>query len=285
MVNPNINSFSQTPVQGQMDLSIGSSVVTGYVSANQATALIAGQAVKGDNATPSTNFDGPPPLLALASNSDPCMGFVARNIKDINAPTYAKVELALEGSCMYMTSDSTTVGINRFGPVEYNTSTNTVLAWQGVNPICGYAYDAAINAGDLIRVLVKSPQLSAQNTNQSLKNVQFTVTQAQVNAGLTLIPALAGKAITVTNYSMQTTGTFATGTAVVLEDTNGSPVVVTTVVTADLGNVNFPGAAGNTLGVGFGVPLTSGKGLQIVKTGSSFTGGTAVLLNITYKQA
>ena len=69
-----------------------------------------------------------------------------------------------------LTSDSTTVGITRFGPVEYNTATNTVLAWQGVNPICGYAYDAAINAGDLIRVLVKSPQLSAQNTAQGLKN-------------------------------------------------------------------------------------------------------------------
>jgi hypothetical protein len=188
----------------------------------------------------------------------------------------------MENSCMYMTASG---AITRFGPVEYNTGTNQVTAWAGVNPIVGYAYDAAINANDLIRVLIRNPQLSGSNTNGTLKVAQFTVTQAQINAGLTLIPGVAGKAITVTNYQMQTTGSFATGTAIVLEDTNVSPVVVTTVVTADLANVNFPGAAGNTVGVGFGQPLTSGKGLQVVKTGSAFTGGTAALITVTYTQA
>lgn len=282
MTNPLINQFSQLPVQGQLDLSFTGAVVTAYVSANQATALIAGQAVKGDNTAPTTAQDGPPPVMALASAADPAIGFVVRNIKDINAPTYSRVELAMDGACMYMTASG---AITRFSPVEYNTSTNQVTAWGGVNPIVGYAYDAAINASDLIRVLIKSPQLSSANTSGTPHVAQFTVTQAQINAGLTLIPGIAGKAITVTSFQMQTTGTFATGTSIELEDTNSSPVPVATIITADLGNVNFPGATGVTMGVGFGQPLTSGKGLQVVKNGSAYTGGTAALITITYTQA
>lgn len=284
MVNPNINSFAQTPVQGQMDLSFIGSVVSARVSANQVTALIAGQAVAGDTTTPGTAQDGVPPVLALTNGSVAAIGFIARNIKDINFPTNARLELAMDGSCMYMTSDSTVVGINRFGPVEYNATANTVLAWQGVNPIVGYAYDAAINAGDLIRVLIRSPQLSVSNTAGAIKNLSVTLTQAQVNAGAIIIPAVAGKAITVTNYVANATGSWATGTAVVVEDTNGSPVAVTTIAQADIANVNFPGAAGNTLGT-FGTPLTAGKGLQVVHTGSAFTGGTNITFNISYIQA
>jgi hypothetical protein len=286
MVNPNINSFAQTPVQGQMDLSFIGSVVSARVSANQATALIAGQAVAGDNATPSTAQDGVPPVLALTNGSVPALGFVVRNIKDINAPTNARIELAMEGACMYMTSDSTVVGITRFAPVEYNATANTVLAWQGINPIVGYAYDAAINAGDLIRVLIKSPQLSAASQGGGVKNAIFTVTQAQVNAGLTLIPAVAGQTIYVHDFNTRTTGSWATGTAVVLEDTAGSPVLAATLAQADLGNVLFPGATGVTLGAGYGgVGLTAGKGLQIAGTGSAFTGGTAIIVDLTYSQA
>lgn len=287
MSNPNINQFAQTPVQGQIDLSYpGNSTVTGRTSNSQVTALIAGQAVIGDNATPGATFDGPPPVLAMTANNQPCLGFVVRNIKDQSFPANARLELALDGACLYVTSSAANSGaINRFGPVEFDFATNTVLAWGGVNPICGYAYDAALNAGDVFRILVRSPQLSSSNTSSSPRVAQFTVTQAQVNAGLVIIPAITGKSVTVTNFQMQTTGTFATGTSIELEDTNGTPVAVATVVTADLANVNFPGATGVTMGVGFGQPLTLSKGLQIVKNGSAFTGGTNVLLTLTYTQA
>lgn len=287
MVNPNINSFAQTPVQGQMDLSFVGSVVSARVSANQATALIAGQAVAGDATTPSTNYDGVPPVIALTNGSVPALGFVVRNIKDINAPTNARIELALDGACMYMTSDSTTVGINRFGPVEYNATANTVLAWQGVNPIVGYAYDAAINAGDLIRVLIRSPQLSGSNTSSTIKNASFVATLAQINAGLTLIPGITGKKITVTNYVAQVTGAFTTGTSVELESTNASPVAVTTIAEAGLTNgaILTPNSSNTTLGVGFGGPLGSGDGLKVVNNGTASAGGTSIQFNITYTQA
>jgi hypothetical protein len=281
MTNPNINQFAQTPVDGQMDLSFVGSVVSARVSANQASALIAGQAVAGDNTAPSTAQDGVPPVIALTNGSVPAIGFVVRNIKDQNAPTNARIELAMDGSCMYKTAEG---AISRFAPVEYDATNNQILAWGGVNPVVGYAYDAAINAGDIIRILIRSPQLGLANTAGGVKNVSFTVTQAQVNAGKTLIPAVAGKTITVLNYLVNATGTWATGTAVVIEDTNASPVAVVSIATADIGNVNFPGAAGNTITT-LGLPLTAGKGLQVVGTGSAFTGGTNLVINLTYTQA
>lgn len=288
MVNPNINSFAQTPVQGQMDLSFLGSVVTARVSNSQVTALIAGQAVKGDTAAPSTAQDGPPPVLSLASASDPALGFVVRNIKDINAPANARIELAMDGSCMYMTSDAANSGaITRFAPVEYNVTNNTVVAWAGVNPIVGYAYDAAINSGDLIRVLVRSPQLSGSNTSSSIKNATVVATLAQINAGLIIIPGVTGKKITVTSYVAQVTGNFATGTSVELESTNASPVAVTTIAEAGLttGAVLTPNSANTTLGVGFGGPLGSGDGLKVVNNGTAQTGGTSIQFNVSYTQA
>lgn len=284
MANPNINSFGQTPVQGQMDLSFVGAVVTAYVSANQATALIAGQCVKGDNTAPGTAQDGPPPVMALASASDPCIGFVSRNIKDINAPTYSRVELAMAGSCMYMTA---TAAITRFGPVEYNTSTNKVTAWAGVNPIVGYAYDAAISADDLIRVLIRSPQIGSENTTQLVKTVNVTATLAQINAGLTLIPGVTGKKITLLDYTARVNGSsFAGGTNVLLQSTNGTPVVASTIAEAGLvsGAVLKPTSANTTLGAGFSVPLGTSDGLQVAATGTHTT-ATGITFTLTYNQA
>lgn len=291
MVNPNINSFGQTPIQGQLDLSaVGGNVFAARVSSNigNGVTLIAGQAVKGDNATPGTAQDGIFPVLPLASNSDPAIGFVKYSIKDSSFGVNQRLELAMADTVMYMTSDSTTVGINRFGPVEYNATANTVLAWQGINPIIGFAFDAAINAGDVIRVRISSPQISAANTSQSIKNITVLATLAQINAGLTLISGITGKKITVTGYSGQVIGTFATGTGIYLQSTNVSPVRAATILTADIAGTGdiTPNSANTTLGVGFGGPLGSGDGFQVIKDGATaLTGGTSIQFNISYTQS
>ena len=271
-----------------MDLSFVGSVVSARVSSSQSGSLIAGQAVKGDNTTPGTSQDGVPPVLSLASASDPAIGFVVRNIKDQNFSANARLELALAGAVMYMTSDTANSGaITRFSPVEYSTANNTVLAWGGVNPIVGIAYDAAINAGDLIRVLIKSPQLEASNTSGGVKTVTVTATQAQINAGLTLIPGVTGKKIDVLNVVNRVVGTFATGTSVELESTNASPVAVLTYLEAAIGGttVLYPNSANVTTGAGFAAALGSGDGLQVVNNGSAQTGGTSMQFTITYTQA
>lgn len=289
MSNPNINQFAQTPVQGQIDLSYpGNSTVTGRVSNSQATALIAGQAVIGDNATPGATFDGPPPVLAMTANSQPCLGFVVRNIKDQSFAANARLELALDGACLYVTSSAANSGaINRFGPVEFDFATNTVLAWGGVNPICGYAYDASINAGDVFRILVRSPQLGTASSGNGVRTINITKTLAQINAGGSLISGIAGKAITVLDYTARVNGaSFAGGTNIKLQSSNGTPVVVATMVEADLVTtaVLKPTSGSTVLGAGFSVPLGSGDGLNIASTGTHTT-ATGITLTLTYTQA
>ena len=273
-----LNQFSQTTVQGQLDLEFQGSVISAQVSANQATALVAGQPVKIENSA-----GGVPKMLALTSNTDPVFGFVSRNLKDQNFPTYAALEVALTDSVMYMTANASSPTIARGAPVEVDYVTNTVLASQGINPVVGYALDQAANAGDLIRVYI---DLSVGNVSRGVKTVNVTATTAQINAGLVLIPGKAGAKVTVLDYIARVTGAFATGTSVELESTNVSPVAVSTIAEAGLTNgaVLGPWSANTTLGAGFGTAMGSGDGLQIVNNGSAQTVGTSIQFTITYQQ-
>lgn len=280
----NINQFAQTPVDGQLDLSFMGSVVSARVANSVVTPFVAGQAVAGDTTTPGTAQDGPPSCIALANNAMPCLGFVVGNIKDINRPANSNFELAMEGSVMYKTSSST---IARFAPVEYDIATNTVLAWGGINSICGYAYDAAVTSGDLIRIMVRTPQLSQNASGSTVKSQSFTVTLAQINAGAVLISGIAGKKITVTDYTFRVNGaSFAGGTNILLESTNGTPVVVSTIAEAGLVTtaVLKPTSANTTLGAGFSIPLGTGDGLQIASTGTQTT-ATGANVTLSYIQA
>jgi len=111
------------------------------------------------------------------------------------------------------------------------------------------------------------------------------VTIAQVNTGLTIIPAVIGRKYKVVGVWMQFAGAWAACTDVRVGDTAGTPVVVITVAQAQAGDgdVHSEDAGTNTLGVGFGVDLTESKGVQIYKTGSTATTGTGVLLRVLYK--
>ena len=89
------------------------------------------------------------------------------------------------------------------------------------------------------------------------------------------------------NYVARVTGAFTTGTAVILQSTNVTPVLVTTLAEAALTNgaILTPGSANTTLGAGFATPLGSGDGLKVVNSGSNQAGGTSILFSITYDQA
>lgn len=271
----NLNQFGQTPVQGQLDLqSRGGSVFTGQVSSAQVTALIPGQAVKIEDSA-----GGVQKLLSCA-DTDQADGFVIFTLKDQNFPTLKYAEFALFGSVMYMTSNA---AIARNGRVEVRNSDQTVGPAGGINPVVGWAMDKATATGQLIRIFITTEAQSGQ----AVKNVSVTATLAQINAGLVLIPGSAGKKINVTNFTAKVLGTFLTGTAVVLESTNASPVVIGTEAAAGLttGATITPADANMTLGAGFAAPLGTGDGVQVVKTGSSFTGGTSITFNLTYTQA
>jgi len=134
--------------------------------------------------------------------------------------------------------------------------------------------------GDLIKAFADLFDGSIERT------LVTTVTTAEINAGKVLIPAIDGVSIVPTGYAMVVAGAYATGTNIKLQDEADTPVVVVTALTAALTDgAKIPGdstVANVTNGAGYLAPLTAGKGLKIVKTGTDFTVGTSIKLVIRY---
>lgn len=276
----NINQYSVTTVQGQLDLQAPSTVITGRVDSAQATALVAGQPVK-----ITTTAGGLPAFVAISSNSDKTFGYVSRNLKDASYAANSIFELATADSIIWLTANG---AIARGSAVEnVYTTAGLITASGGINPIIGVTLDVAVNNGDLVRVLLRTPIIVETAATAAVFTQSVTATLAQINAGLTLIPGVTNQKINVLNYTARVSGNFATGTAVILQSTNASPVLVSTIAEAGLttGAVLLPSSANTTLGAGYSVPLGSGDGLQVVNSGSAQTGGTSITFTITYQQA
>lgn len=292
MTSLNQNQFAMIAVQGDLDLQYNGGVISAIVSSAQVTPLVAGQAVKID----TTVGHGMIPILGLAANSDSTFAFVIRTLKDQNFPANQAVEIALQGSVMQMTSGAT---ITRGDKLEVVQSNNTVITNAGTNPVVGFALNTVTTPGDLVRVYILTPGVSLAQNIASVAGLQaaldarvqtavISVSQAQLNAGQVLIAGVGGKAITVVDMVATFTGTFAAGTAMVVESTNVTPVVYLTETLAGMaaGTIVAPDPhdTHQTLGAGVGVPLGTGDGLQVVHTGSAFTGGTAIAFLISYVQ-
>lgn len=286
------NMFRMVPVQGGLDLEFAGSVITARVSPNQATPLIAGQAVKLDTAITG----GVPAVVALAADTDSPIGFVARNLKDASDAANANFELALDGTVMWMTASA---AITRGDKLQTVIASNKVATNAGTNPIVGWALDAAAGDGSVFRAYILAPAYAAAQNIATIAGLQaaldarpqvatVSATLAEINAGKVLIAGVTGKQITILDFVERVTGNFATGTAMVLESTNGTPVLVQTELVAALTNgaIVLPQASdtNETLGAGFAVALGVNDGLQVVKTGSAMTGGTKVDFQITYTQ-
>ncbi len=182
----------------------------------------------------------------------------------------------------YNYSDTVQDGVN-----GSNTGNYYMCAVPGVSTL----WTTDLAAGDWIlffntQAIINSAVAIAQNSAQI---AIVTLTQAQLNAGQTLIAGVNGKAITVMGIQVTYSGAFATGTALVIKSTNASPVTVFTETLAGMGAglqiAPDSNDSNQTLGEGFGIPLGSGDGLQAVHTGSNFTGGTSLTFSILFKQA
>ncbi len=144
------NQFAQTPEQGQLDLMVGGNVVSCQVDAGQATALVAGQAVKMVDSA-----GGIPKVIACAADEDDVFGFVIYDIRRSSFPALSKIEVAFfRGSVMYMTAGA---AIPRNGQVMIVPGTIKVVTVTATNRIVGRAYDKAAADGDLIRVVIDLP--------------------------------------------------------------------------------------------------------------------------------
>lgn len=121
-----------------------------------------------------------------------------------------------------------------------------------------------------------------------LQSYYGTVSLAQLQAGITLIPAVAGYTITPIFYKFVIAGTAGGSGNLVLEDTNGTPVVITTITEAALNTAGNGGVlsseqvvSGKTDGAGMCAPLTAAKGIQIAAA-AGITTLTSIFVCIEY---
>lgn len=112
-----------------------------------------------------------------------------------------------------------------------------------------------------------------------------TATRAQINAGLAIVAAIPGATITPIAYTMTCIGAFGALTDIRISTSDASPVDIFTVAQADLTDGSKHGTVSSTttLGAGFAVAGTKGKGINIRKTGSTATTATSATVTLHYK--
>jgi hypothetical protein len=147
----NINQFAQTPVKGQLDLSVGvKQVLSCQVDTSSAGSLVNGQAVKLVDVK-----GGIPNVVECAADSDNVFGFIVYDIKDKAFNAGDKVEIAFaRGSVMYMEASAAIVP---YAKVAIVISGQKVVTASTGKMIVGYAIDKAAASGELIRVMIDLP--------------------------------------------------------------------------------------------------------------------------------
>ncbi len=237
----------------------GSNVISAAVSADQVTALVAGQPVKIENSA-----GGVPKVLALAANADSTAGFVGYNLKDISYPANARCELALAGTVMYMTAGG---AISRWGNVEVVYTTNKVIAAGGTNPVVGIAFDKAAADGDLIRVMVLNASLSGSNTISNISGLQAALNALQAP----VLPYEASTAISTAGNGVLTGAGIVgklitrTGPSAVFTDATDTAVAIVAALNTYVAGSSFEVQIKNT--TAYAQTITAGVGVTL--TGNS----------------
>jgi predicted RecA/RadA family phage recombinase len=141
------NQFRQTTDVGYLDLQTGlNNVLTCVHLADEATPLVPGNTVK-----LADNFTAIPSVEASAI-TEVAFGVAVRNLKDADFPAEARLEIAREGTVMFMMASA---AIARGAEVQYNPTTNKVATQASTNATLGVALDKAAADTDIIRVIIK----------------------------------------------------------------------------------------------------------------------------------
>lgn len=147
------NQFALSELVGTTDLRFNGDTISVQVDASQATALVAGEAVKVVDSA-----DGVPKVVAISAITDEVFGFVNFDIKSKSFPAGSRCEISQAGNVMYLYA---TAAIARGARVYSALSTK-----GGVQPTVstanyvGYAIDKASTAGQLIRVKLVCPSFT-----------------------------------------------------------------------------------------------------------------------------
>jgi hypothetical protein len=143
----NLNQFTMTQEKGQLTLGLNTNVLSLQINVN------------------STNTFGPATAVKLIGSkkvekalpTDKIFGFITFQRKT-NAYTAGKmVEVAFDNTVMIMEASGT---INA-GDYVVISANDTIATSNGTDTIIGQALDSALNVGDKIAVLIKTPNGSA----------------------------------------------------------------------------------------------------------------------------
>jgi hypothetical protein len=142
----NINQFAQTAEVGYLDLQTGlNNVLTCIHKAGESTALVPGQAVKLVDSYTAI------PAVEDSAISEVAFGVVVNNLKDVDFPAEARLEVARVGTVMFMKASA---AIARGANVQYDPTTNKVATKASTNGILGQALDKASGDNAIIRVTI-----------------------------------------------------------------------------------------------------------------------------------
>lgn len=151
----NPNQFAQAPFLGMIAELTESINFPAQIGPAQSGSLLAGCFVKMVDSA-----GGVPKVVAASADSDDVWGAIIYNIKNASYAAGAVCQVAMEGSFMWLTA---TAAIARGAQValDYATSGGVKpISGSGGERIVGRAFDKATVAGQLIRVLIKTPSSS-----------------------------------------------------------------------------------------------------------------------------
>jgi len=145
----NQNQFSQTPLLGQVDMTVGSTIITGKIDpASEATKLQAGQVMK------LVDVAGSEIIVDVCTDSidDLPFGVIPYNPRKSLYAAGDTVELALRGTVIYLEPSAAVAR----GAFVTNDPAGPTVATQGFDtPQLGIMLDKPTAAGRLSRVMIE----------------------------------------------------------------------------------------------------------------------------------
>ncbi len=152
------NQFEQISILGELDLSFNTETVSVVVDDSEVTELVAGQFVKVVDSESRI-----PKVVAVAAASDEAHGVINYSRKDSSFAAGDALEISRDSNVMFLTAAGP---ITRMSQVVMSVATpgsvDSIDAGAAGDVIVGHAYDKAVAAGDLIRVVLSVPSFKVK---------------------------------------------------------------------------------------------------------------------------
>ncbi len=145
------NQFQQVPYVGQIDLRFPYNTVSVQIDLAETDTGVSGSPVKMVDSA-----DGTPKVLLCDADTDECLGFINYDIKSKQFVAGDRAEISMAGNVIFLYA---TAAVARGVQVCLDIAGGGVKAVSGSGGenIVGWAYDKATQAGQLIRVFLKTP--------------------------------------------------------------------------------------------------------------------------------